>query len=252
MKIRKADPRDVPKIEALLSTVGLPNGAVAETLENCLIAADGAELVGTIAIDCLGDWALLKSFAVSPDFQGRGWGKALFERMLPVALQNKIQQLFLLTTTAECYLSKLNFKAISREQVPEAIAETIDFKEICPSQATCMTLNLSEIMHYYPRGSLDLKPDIAGVKLWSVSLEKTQFTYFEVEPNKEFEMHVHESEQITHVLEGELFFKTDIDIVCVKAGETIAIPSNLRHGAFTKDLPLKAVDAWSPINSKYE
>lgn len=64
-------------------------------------------------------------------------------------------------------------------------------------------------------------------------------------------MHNHESEQITYVLEGELYFKTNTETICVKAGETIAIPSNLRHGAFTKEKALKAVDAWSLINSNY-
>ncbi len=36
------------------------------------------------------------------------------------------------------------------------------------------------------------------------------------------------------------------------AGEVIAIPSNEKHSAYTKDIPVKAVDAWSPIRAEYK
>ncbi|MEX0361336.1 MAG: cupin domain-containing protein [Allomuricauda sp.] len=98
---------------------------------------------------------------------------------------------------------------------------------------------------------MELKPDVDGAKMWAVSLDKTQFTYFEVEPEKIFGMHSHESEQITHVLSGELYFEFEEEIICVKEGGIIAIPSNIPHAVFTKDLAAKAVDAWSPVMDKY-
>ena len=110
---------------------------------------------------------------------------------------------------------------------------------------------INEVRHY-PKESLTLKPALDGVNMWAVALEKTMLTYFEVEPNREFAMHVHESEQITLVLEGELFFKVDDRVICVKKGEVIALPSKVPHAAYTKDLPAKAVDAWSPVMEKYK
>jgi quercetin dioxygenase-like cupin family protein len=77
-------------------------------------------------------------------------------------------------------------------------------------------------------------------------------TYFEVQPDSFFESHSHESEQITLVLEGELFFEVNERIIGVKSGEVIAIPSNLPHAVFTRDASVKAVDAWSPIMEKYK
>lgn len=104
---------------------------------------------------------------------------------------------------------------------------------------------------YYPKENLNLKPVGNGAKMWGVALENTLLTYFEVEPNSEFAMHRHENEQITMVIEGELFFNVDGREIRVGPGEVIALPSNVDHGAFTREKPVKAVDAWSPVMEKY-
>jgi quercetin dioxygenase-like cupin family protein len=111
---------------------------------------------------------------------------------------------------------------------------------------------MKNTIRYYPKEELQMKPAVSGAKMWGVSLENTLLTYFEVEPNSSFETHSHESEQITMVLEGELFFEVDDDVICVEPGEVIAIPSMEPHAAFTKEKPVKAVDAWSPVMEKYK
>lgn len=88
--------------------------------------------------------------------------------------------------------------------------------------------------------------------MWGVALEKTMFTYFEVEPQSSFEMHHHESEQITMVLEGELFFEVGGRIIGVKEREVLALPAALPHAAFTREKPVKAVDAWSPVMERFK
>jgi quercetin dioxygenase-like cupin family protein len=107
-------------------------------------------------------------------------------------------------------------------------------------------------MRYYSRDDLHLSSDVPGAKQWAVSLEKTMLTYFEVEANSCFEAHSHESEQITLVLEGILYFEQNETVIEVKAGDVIAIPSNAPHAVFTKDKTAKAVDAWSPVMAKYK
>ena len=88
--------------------------------------------------------------------------------------------------------------------------------------------------------------------MWGIALEKTMFTYFEVQPNCKFETHSHESEQITMILEGELYFEVDGNIVGVKKGEVMAIPSGVLHGVFSREQFVRAVDAWSPVMEKYK
>jgi quercetin dioxygenase-like cupin family protein len=107
-------------------------------------------------------------------------------------------------------------------------------------------------VRYFPRGTLGLKENVAGTKMWGVALEKAMLTYFEVEPNCRFEKHNHESEQITFILEGELFFEVPEGTIRVKKGEVVAIPSNIGHAVFTNESCAKAVDAWSPVMEKYK
>ena len=252
MEYRIATQIEIEQIKKLLSTVSLHNGDVSETIENCIVAIDKGKVVGTAAIECRKKHALLKSFAVSPSHQKTGIGKNLFQQISSLCYQLDIQNLFLLTTDAESYFTKFNFIIIGRDTVPKILSETTEFQTLCPASAICMQLDLGSKMQYYPKSVLKLKNDIDGVKQWGVSLKSTQLTFFEVESHKEFDMHRHESEQITYILEGELYFKSETETICVKEGEAIAIPSNLRHGAFTREKALKAVDAWSPINDKYK
>lgn len=106
-------------------------------------------------------------------------------------------------------------------------------------------------MQYYPTHKLAMTKDVPGARQWAVALEKTMLTYFEVESNCTFEPHTHESEQITMVIEGILYFQQGDEVIGVKAGEAIAIPSNAPHAVFTTDTAVKAVDAWSPVMDKY-
>ncbi len=91
------------------------------------------------------------------------------------------------------------------------------------------------------------RTDVEGARMWGVALDKVMLTYFCVRPNTRWETHRHESEQITLVLKGELFFDVGDDVISVKQGEAIAIPSNLPHAAYTGGGCVEAVDAWSPV-----
>ncbi len=103
-----------------------------------------------------------------------------------------------------------------------------------------------EVRHY-SLDALPLETDATGARYWGVSLRRTMLTYFEVPVDCRFEEHQHESEQITHVLEGELFFELGGRTIRVGPGEVIAIPSGVRHAVFTRSLAARAVDAWSPV-----
>ena len=107
--------------------------------------------------------------------------------------------------------------------------------------------------HYYPRAALTLRPDVPGARFWAVGLEHALLTYFEVDPGTRFPRHAHPSEQITHVLEGELVFLLDgcDAAIVVGAGEAIAIPADLPHAVHTLERGARAVEAWSPLPAAY-
>ena len=107
-------------------------------------------------------------------------------------------------------------------------------------------------MRYYPKETLCLTDDVPGARQWAVALDQTMLTYFEVDPDCRFESHSHESEQITLVLAGVLYFEQGEKVIAVQAGEVIAIPAHAPHAVFTGETAVKAVDAWSPVMAKYK
>lgn len=96
------------------------------------------------------------------------------------------------------------------------------------------------------------KIDVAsGSTFWSVAGKNVQFTWFDVPAKTHFKNHQHESEQITYVLEGELFFEANDSIYKLSKGDCIFIPGNIDHRVWTESTPVKAIDAWSPVNKAY-
>jgi len=230
----------------------LPDQDAHEHLEHFIVAKDCHELVGVIGLQVSGRIGLLRSLAVQSGYRNQGIGKALYERLVGYAHLRGITKLYLLTLTAQEYFSKLGFEKTDRAAVPPEVSETAEFRELCPSTAVCFAKEIGKEARYFPKEALRLQPDIPGARMWAVALERTMLTYFEVDPHSRFERHSHESEQITMVLKGELFFEMDERVVRVQAGEVIAIPSSVPHAVFTKELSVEAVDAWSPLIGKYE
>jgi len=91
----------------------------------------------------------------------------------------------------------------------------------------------------------------SGSAFWSIEGNNVQFTWFDVPANTKFSTHRHESEQITYVLEGELFFRSENSIYKLSTGDCILIPGNTDHEVWTGSVPVRAVDAWSPINKLF-
>lgn len=89
---------------------------------------------------------------------------------------------------------------------------------------------------------------VSGSEFWSIEGKNVQFTWFEVPANKNFQKHKHDSEQITYVLEGELFFKSETSVYKLSEGDCILIPGNVEHEVWTEKIPARAIDAWSPVN----
>ena len=92
---------------------------------------------------------------------------------------------------------------------------------------------------------------VSGSEYWSIEGRKVQFTWFTVPNNTKFPKHKHESEQVTYVLEGELFFKSENSVYKLSKGDCILIPENTEHEVWTEKESAKAVDAWSPVNKTY-
>ena len=143
--LRRAKRQDLPAIEALLIASGLPTAGVAEALDGFIVAESEGDkrLVGVAGLECCsGEYALLRSTAVDPEWRGTGLGRRLVTHVIADAEARGIKGLYLLTTTAERYFPSFGFVTMHRDVVPEDIRRSGEFREACPSSATVMALEI--------------------------------------------------------------------------------------------------------------
>lgn len=136
--IRAATSAEASAVRELLRASDLPTAGVPDDLEDFLVAVRGAELVGTIGLECYGDAALLRSAAVRPAERGTGIGEALVITLLECARTKKLKTLVLLTTTAESWFPRFGFERIARDDVPASLHASAEFQGACPASATVM------------------------------------------------------------------------------------------------------------------
>jgi amino-acid N-acetyltransferase len=67
----------------------------------------------------------------------------LLTELLDIARANGIRDLWLLTTSAEAFFAKHGFEKADRSAAPPAIAETSQFRDLCPATAALMHLPLA-------------------------------------------------------------------------------------------------------------
>lgn len=141
-KLVVSEPGLRPAILALLQENALPIVDLDEhkVLFACLI---NEELIGTGGLEFFTDCALVRSVSVRKDLQKRGLGKFIVDELEKITRQKAINQLYLLTTTAENFFNKMGYKVIDREDVPIEIRNTTEFSSVCPSTAVVMRKFLS-------------------------------------------------------------------------------------------------------------
>jgi amino-acid N-acetyltransferase len=106
------------------------------------MAESDGKLVGVVGLELYGESALLRSAAVEESWRGSGVGRVLVERALDVARERGIEDVFLLTTTAENYFPRFGFSCVSRDSVTPGVKSSLEFREACPASATVMRKSL--------------------------------------------------------------------------------------------------------------
>jgi amino-acid N-acetyltransferase len=138
MQIRNATNADLAAVESLLSANDLPLDGVRENFSSFVVAEDRGAITGAIGLEKFGSVALLRSAVVSPDNRGAGIGSRLVEQLLERADEEGIEDLYLLTTTAEEYFPRFGFTRTTRSAVPDAVKASAEFQGACPDTAVVM------------------------------------------------------------------------------------------------------------------
>lgn len=124
IEIRLAVLEEEPIIRDLLARCELPCEDISHHLGRFHVAVTGDCVIGIVGIEIYGNVALLRSLAVSRPFRSRGTGRLLCEKTESYARAHWVEDLYLLTTSAAGFFTKLGFTIIGREKVPSEIKAT--------------------------------------------------------------------------------------------------------------------------------
>ena len=147
IKIRPAVAGDRQAIIRLLVDAGLPVQDLQNDFPDFLVATRGSELTGAVALELVGEGALLRSLVVAPASRSGALGGRLIAAALKRAELKNVKDIWLLTTDTEGYFSRFGFSPLARTDAPEGIQGLPQFAEICPDSATCMWRPTGEGLH---------------------------------------------------------------------------------------------------------
>jgi amino-acid N-acetyltransferase len=138
--IRPATAAEWAAIKQLVSEAALPTDDLHESAWSLFhVHVDGSNLRGVIALEPAGgECALLRSLAVLPTAREHGIGRALVASIEAQALAQGVRDVFLLTTTAEPFFSRLGYGRLERNRAPASIRAHEQFRTLCPASAAFM------------------------------------------------------------------------------------------------------------------
>jgi amino-acid N-acetyltransferase len=116
-----------------------PDGFEDHLLTN-LFARHEDQVVGSAALELYGSAALLRSVAVSWSLRGSGIGYRLTEAALELSRDYGIEEVYLLTETADLFFPRFGFRQIPRSEVPHNVQSSIEFTSACPASAMVLDL----------------------------------------------------------------------------------------------------------------
>ncbi|ANQ86873.1 GCN5-related N-acetyltransferase [Azoarcus olearius] len=130
----------IDDVIALLSECGLPVQDISASSHHLFFGLrDHGALVGAVGLEPYAKVGLLRSLAVAPAYRGRGLGEALVRHVEAFSASHGVEDLFLLTSTAEHFFATLGYRRTPRSDAPEAIRATAQFAGLCPCSAAFMS-----------------------------------------------------------------------------------------------------------------
>jgi len=140
--IRALHAEELPRVQELLRAASLPADDIDRHAANILVALSGVTIIGAVAFENHGADGFIPSFVVDAEFRNSKIGSKLYEAIMERMKQSGITRVGLMTDTAERYFAKQEFAAVKREECPEFIRNTTEFRIYCASSSTIMIKNL--------------------------------------------------------------------------------------------------------------
>jgi amino-acid N-acetyltransferase len=142
LEVRAAEIEDLTSILKLLQNAALPCQEIEEFINTTIVLEMNGAVIGCVALELYGNYALLRSLAVDEMHRSNGYGKLLVGKILKLAKCHKVKRLYLLTETAAKFFPSFKFKEISRDKIPNIVKSSREFTTFCPASAVAMTLEI--------------------------------------------------------------------------------------------------------------
>ncbi|HEV7332555.1 MAG TPA: arsenic resistance N-acetyltransferase ArsN2 [Flavisolibacter sp.] len=142
MNILEASQSQRDAIIMLLQSQNLPAEDLPHVLQDFYVAEEDEKVIGLIGMERYGAFGLLRSMVVHPLYRNRQIAERLVQLLEEKAAASGIQDMYLLTETAEKYFDRKGYTTISRGEVPAEVQVSSEFSHVCPVSATVMKKNL--------------------------------------------------------------------------------------------------------------
>ena len=126
--ILKATEDDIPAIATLLIESNLPPDDLERWIDNFLVLIIDGKIEGCIGLEQWDVVGLLRSFVVSENYRSRGLGIRLYTKLIALAKDMNLSSIILLAMGASDFFEKNGFKFIKRNETPESVNNSVQFK----------------------------------------------------------------------------------------------------------------------------
>jgi UDP-N-acetylmuramate: L-alanyl-gamma-D-glutamyl-meso-diaminopimelate ligase len=141
--IRPAQRGDMPAVRTLLSSVELEEPAREDLFPAFYVLSNEEGIVGTVALDVLGDDAVLRALAVHSEFRGAGYGWMLADMAVSQARWRGVRRIYLLTESAsDFFAAKFGFRVVDRSTLSKQVAASETFNAPRGTNLVAMRLDL--------------------------------------------------------------------------------------------------------------
>lgn len=131
---------DLAGINQLLRQEDLPEVNTTECTNFFYKVVDqGNKIIGAIGLETYGSYGLLRSLVVDKNFRNNGIADKLVTRVMGSARINGLNEVYLLTSTAEQYFLRKGFERRDRKTCPDEIRQSREYSSICPVSSALMS-----------------------------------------------------------------------------------------------------------------
>jgi N-acetylglutamate synthase-like GNAT family acetyltransferase len=141
--MRPAQRGDMPAVRTLLASVELDEPARDDQFPSFYMLSNEEGIVGTVALDVLGDDAVLRALAVHTEFRGSGYGWMLADMAVSQARWRGVRRIYLLTESAsDFFAAKFGFRVVDRSTLAKLVAASETFTAPRGTNLVAMRLDL--------------------------------------------------------------------------------------------------------------